>query len=203
MQITVNSKAARHWPLWGESTGGRWISLTGGSNLITKAPPYWAVHSPHQGPVILNRFHIMTSTLQWRHNERDGVSNLRRFDCLLNSLFRRRSQKTSKLVTGLCEGNSRVSGEFTLKGPVTRNKFPFGDVIMEENTWWTAIVFFITVFTCMISSMCQPYTTCALKIIDYFWMFKMHYLFWLHIHVDDCWFVSLSINQPEFSRVWQ
>ena len=52
-------------------------------------------------------------TLQWRHNERDGVSNHRRHDCLFNRLFRRRSKKTSKLrVTGLCEGNSPVTGEF-------------------------------------------------------------------------------------------
>ena len=28
--------------------------------------------------------------LQWRHNVHDGVSNHRRFDCLLNGLFRRR-----------------------------------------------------------------------------------------------------------------
>ena len=51
--------------------------------------------------------------LQWRHNARDGVSNHRRLDCLLNLLFRRRSKKTSELrVTGLCEGNSPVTGEF-------------------------------------------------------------------------------------------
>ena len=32
---------------------------------------------------------------------------------LLNRLFRRKSKKTSKLrVTGLCEGNSPVTGEF-------------------------------------------------------------------------------------------
>ena len=52
-------------------------------------------------------------TLQWRHNGHNGVSNHRRIDCLLNRLFRRRSKKTSKLrVTGLCEGNSPVIGEF-------------------------------------------------------------------------------------------
>ena len=34
-------------------------------------------------------------------------------DCLLNRLFRHRSKKTSKLrVTGLCAGNSPVTGEF-------------------------------------------------------------------------------------------
>ena len=51
--------------------------------------------------------------LQWRHNGRDGVSNQRRLDCLLNRLFRRRSKKTSKFcVTGLYEGNPLVSGGF-------------------------------------------------------------------------------------------
>ena len=51
--------------------------------------------------------------LQWRHNGREGVSNHRRIDRLLNSLFRRRSKKTSKLrVTGLREGNSPVTDDF-------------------------------------------------------------------------------------------
>ena len=52
-------------------------------------------------------------TLQWRHNERDGVSNHQPHGCLLNRLFRRRSKKTSKLrVTDLCAGNSPGTGEF-------------------------------------------------------------------------------------------
>ena len=51
--------------------------------------------------------------LHWRHNERDGASNHQPHDCLLNRLFRCRSKKTSKLrVTGLCAGNSPVTGEF-------------------------------------------------------------------------------------------
>ena len=54
-----------------------------------------------------------TSTLQWRHNGRDGVSNHQPHDCLFSRLFRRRSKKTSKLrVDGLCEGISSVTGEF-------------------------------------------------------------------------------------------
>ena len=51
--------------------------------------------------------------LRWRHNGRDSVSNHQTHNCLLNSLFRRRSKKTSKLrVTGLCVGNSPGTGEF-------------------------------------------------------------------------------------------
>ena len=54
-----------------------------------------------------------TQTLQWRHNEHDGVSNHQPHDCLLNRLFRHRSKKTSKFrVTGLCEGNSPGTSEF-------------------------------------------------------------------------------------------
>ena len=52
-------------------------------------------------------------TLHWRHNGRDGFSNHQSHHCLLNRLFRCRSKKTSKLrVTGLCAGNSPVTGEF-------------------------------------------------------------------------------------------
>ena len=49
-------------------------------------------------------------TLQWRHNERDGVTVHRHLYCLLNRSFRCRSKKTPKLR--LCEGNSSVIGEF-------------------------------------------------------------------------------------------
>ena len=75
-------------------------------------------------------------TLQWRYNERDGVSNRRLLDFLHNRLFRRRSKKTSKLcVTGLCEGNPSVTGWFPSQRPVTRKIFPFDDVIMNKCHW--------------------------------------------------------------------
>ena len=55
--------------------------------------------------------HLIWSSLQWLHNERDGVSNDRRLECLLNRFLWRRSKKRSKLrVTGLCEGNPAVTG---------------------------------------------------------------------------------------------
>ena len=51
--------------------------------------------------------------LQWRHHGHDSASNHQPHDYLINRLFGRRSKKTSKLrVTGLCVGNSPVTGEF-------------------------------------------------------------------------------------------
>ena len=52
-------------------------------------------------------------SLQWRHNEGDGISNHRRLHYLLNRLFKYKSKKTSKLRgTGLCYWNSPVTVEF-------------------------------------------------------------------------------------------
>ena len=57
--------------------------------------------------------HMVLSTLQWRHSGHNWVSNHQFYDCLLNLFFRRRLKKTSTLrVTGLCEGNSPVTGKF-------------------------------------------------------------------------------------------
>ena len=56
-------------------------------------------------------------TVQWRHNERDSVSNHRRLDYLFNRLFMGRSKKISKFrVTGLCERNPPVTGGFPSQG---------------------------------------------------------------------------------------
>ena len=126
------------WQIWGHS-------FHNARNL-----PIWPV-SPIQNQTRVTRWtpkdptasqitgSLFGTTLQWRHNERDGVSNHRCLGCLLNRLFRCRSKKTSKLrVTGLCEGNSpvtgefpAVTGEFPAQKPVTWNKFPFDDVIMK------------------------------------------------------------------------
>ena len=70
--------------------------------------------SPSTSEVTLaNIGSLITWILQWHHNERDCASNHGCLHCLLNRLFRRRSKKTLKLsVTGCCEGNSPVTGEF-------------------------------------------------------------------------------------------
>ena len=71
-------------------------------------------------------------TLQWRHDEHDGVSDHQSHDCLLNRLFRCRS-KTSKLrVTGLFKGNSPVTGEF----PTQR-----ASNVENVSIWWRHHVF--------------------------------------------------------------
>ena len=70
-------------------------------------------------------------SLPWRHYELNGVSNRRRCDCLLNCLFRHWSNKTSQLcVTGLCEWNSPVTGEFPAQRASNAEIFPLNDVIM-------------------------------------------------------------------------
>ena len=68
------------------------------------------VDSPKQSQQCRKGFHALTSSsLLWRHNGHDGVSNHQPHDCLLNRIFRHISKKTPKLhVTGLCAG----AGEF-------------------------------------------------------------------------------------------
>ena len=74
----------------------------------------------------------LVSTLQWRHNERHGVSNHHLYDCLLMRLFRCNSKKTLKLRVTV-RGIHRWTVNSPHKGPVTRKMFLFDDVIM--NVW--------------------------------------------------------------------
>ena len=74
-------------------------------------------------------------SLQWRHNEGDGISNHRRLHYLLNRLFRYKSKKTSKLRgTGLCYWNSPVTVEFIAQRASKAEMFPFDNVIMLQLT---------------------------------------------------------------------
>ena len=88
-----------------------------------------AVSDVH-GTSFTNMVYLRLS-LQWCHNDHNGVSNHQPNGCLLKRLFRRRSKKTSKLrVAGLYLGNSPGPVNSPHKGPVTRKMFPFDDVIM-------------------------------------------------------------------------
>ena len=107
-----------------DSQWGHWRFL---SPLVWWTHPaelVWDVHQCH-------RLHsLQDACCDWQHavnstekhmrmpitvtsNERYSISNYQPHDCLLNSLFRHRLKKTSKLrVTGLWAGNSPVTGEF-------------------------------------------------------------------------------------------
>ena len=86
---------------------------------------------------------LESSALQWRYNERDGVSNHRRLDCLFNGLFsahKRKHQCSASLA--FVRGIHRWPVNSPHKGPVTRKMFPFDDVFMLMTSscvfdlWW-------------------------------------------------------------------
>ena len=118
----------------------RWISKPLVENLTKKTGSHRIMEAicatSHRG------------TLQWRQNEYDGVSNHRRLGCLLNHFCRRRSKETSKLrVTGLCEGNSPVTGEFPAQRVSNAELWCFH--------WWRhhhKIDFTVYIGTCCIDS---------------------------------------------------
>ena len=85
------------------------------ADVLSHPVTIWYIHPPHHA-------------LQWRHNEHHGVSTHQPYDCLLKRLFRCTSKKISKLsVTGLCEENSPVTGEF----PAQR-----ASNAENVSTWW-------------------------------------------------------------------
>ena len=111
---------------------------------------------------------------QWRHNERDGISNHQPQDCLLNGLFRRRWKKTSKLrVTGFVKGIHRWPVNSTHKGPVTRKILPFDDVIIR----------LFSVCSVYITDLCLvfPFSACC-----------------IHIHVQPRACLALCYNAVSF-----
>ena len=63
-------------------------------------------------------------SLQWRHNERDGVSNHQPYDCILNHLFKAHIKENIKAPR-----QWSFCGEFT-GDRGTRKIFLFDDVIM-------------------------------------------------------------------------
>ena len=97
--------------------------------LCKENPPVTS-GSPNKGPLMLKVYYFDRNyaeksflgnktffwwpilSLQWRHKGHGGVSNHQLYDCLLNRLFRKRWKRSKLRVTGLCEGNSLVTGEF-------------------------------------------------------------------------------------------
>ena len=126
------------------------------------------------------------SSLHWRHNDHDGVSNHQPHDCLLNRLFGRRLKKTSKLrVTGLCAGNSTGPVNSPHKGPVTRKMFPFDDVIMIGTDSASEVTGRIWVYTSHESMKNNNITTTS-KVVIYSMGYAVHICTWLVVVVVNC-----------------
>ena len=90
------------------------------------------------------------NSLQWHHNGGNGVSNHQPHDYLLNRLFRRRSKKTSKLrFTGLCAGNSPVTGEFSAQ---------MASNVKNVSIWWLHQV--LKIMPTNIRAWCWGLSTC-------------------------------------------
>ena len=86
-----------------------WVQLTICHHLFWKWLGTKQTTSYHLYQWRLNEltYILYSATVQWRHNECDGVSNHQPRHCLLNRLFMRRSKKTSKLR------HWRLCGELT------------------------------------------------------------------------------------------
>ena len=86
--------------------------------------------SQHKGGCMCNQ------SQRWQNHYSEVIMNamaslITSLTIVYSNVYSGRSMKTSKLhVTGLCAGNSPVTGEFPAQRPVTRKMFPFDDVIM-------------------------------------------------------------------------
>ena len=98
------------------ASGVIWYSMCRTKQSTTKPYTYFMGYRPT----------VYRTTLQWRHSERDSVSNHWHLNCLNRRLFRRRSKKTSKLRVNL----GPVASPH--KGPITRKTlFSLGNIIMN------------------------------------------------------------------------
>ena len=78
----------------------------------------------------ISLIYITRFSLQWRHNERNGVPNHQRYEPF-NQAQIKKHQSSASLAN--VRGIRRWSVNSPYKGPVTRKMFPFNDVIMIRN----------------------------------------------------------------------
>ena len=112
-------------------------------------------------------------TLQWRHNGRDGVSNHWHLNCLLNRGFWGRWKKTSKLcVTGLCVGNSPITGDFPTQRASKAEDVPI---------WWHHPDLTYDIHIVALSETWDVVHPISFKEnFRFFWHIKMYYLYIKH-----------------------
>ena len=140
--------------------------------------------------------------LQWRHNGHNGVSNPQPHDCLLNRLFRRRSKNC---VTGLCAGNSSVTGELPAQNASNADFFS----TLMTSSWSIARIsmricreptsFFSTKsyhFSCWTRFGKQKHTEMAkVFVLHSQYCLSKTSLVWLHLHGKALCFVSRKAHQ--------
>ena len=100
-------------PEWQASIGSMWFPAYPVYFNRTQRRTHWQTRH-YVTQLLSDILHsILSPALQWRHNVHDGISNHQPHHCLFKHSVWCRSTKTSKLhFTGLCAGNSPVTGEF-------------------------------------------------------------------------------------------
>ena len=158
---------------------------------------FWHWLKPHCIAKLMTKssVRIDAESLQWRHNERDSVSNHQPHDCLLNRLFRRRSKKTSKLrVTGLRVGIHRWPVNPPHKWPVTRKIFPFDDVIMIGSKPHNITQYFMECGYLSMSAILAYNTEFLLMITTWIKVVVHGRYFWLWKIIRSRWFDKSSLH---------
>ena len=134
--------------------------------------------------------------LQWRHNEHAGVSKHQPYDCLLNRLFTHRSKKTSKLrVTGLCVGNSPVTGEFPTQRASNAETCPFDDVIMTKPYVYLMGCIYLVCVAGTLSRYDQPFG-------KHSWSFRCYLLDMMSLNICGLCFVFSYSSNIESKETW-
>ena len=140
------------------------------------------------------------TSLLWRHNWHNGVSNHQPHDCLLSHLFKRRSKKTSKLrVTGLCVNSPH-------KGLVTRKSFPFDDVIIWDD-YRNHVIRIHWSYYCAMTDNKYFYVRFVVKtdIIIVKVCYEKHFLFKYFAAICTCMLLSIHANNKDISswvKLW-
>ena len=129
--------------IWSGSTGRRRDT----NMMITKPSRVLVLHAASAD--------TMLTTLQWRHNGRDSVSDHQAHHCLLNCLFRHRSKKTSRLcVTGLCAGNSPGTGEFPAQMASYAENV---SIWWRHHAPWTVYIFYVCKWSLCVVCDCEVF----------------------------------------------
>ena len=104
----------------------RWWS--GASYIVWGISHFWAL-----GEITTQNLRCLHTPFQWCNNERDGVSNHQRLDCLFSRLFRCLSKENINASRHwpLWGEIHRWPMDSPHKGPETRKMFPFDGVIMR------------------------------------------------------------------------